>query len=91
MSRTFWLVPSNSKKTIAPSIAERQAFRADAIKIDMYYVESGEAIAISRGQNSILVDGGSGTNTDRNDKVGEALSSRLAKHGHHASTAAYER
>ena len=80
MSRTFWLVSSGGKRTIAPSTSERQAFRADAIQIEMYYVESGEAIVISRGRNAILVDGGSGTNTNRNDQVGGVLGSRLARH-----------
>jgi len=80
MSRTFWLVSSDSKKTITPTISERRAFRADAIQIEMYYVDSGEAILISRGRNAILVDGGSGTNTNRNDQVGGVLGSRLARH-----------
>ncbi len=89
MSRTFWLISPHSKKTTTLTAADRQAFRADAIKIEVYYVESGETIVISHGQNAILVDGGSGTRTDRNDKVGGSLARRLPSHSLQAIVASH--
>lgn len=88
MSRTFWLVSQNGKQTTRLTPAERQAFRADALQIVMYYVASGEAIVISHGQNAILVDGGSGRG-NKNDAVGGALAGRLPRHSLQAVVASH--
>ena len=77
MSRTFWLVSQGDKRRIHPSVADRQAFRADAIEIVMYFVGSGDAIVISPGNNAILVDGGSGSGSNRNDNLGAALGGKI--------------
>lgn len=77
MSRTFWLVSENGRKTTHLTPEDREEFREDAIEITMYYVGEGEAIVISRGNRAVLVDGGEGTGTNRNDDLGRVLAARL--------------
>lgn len=79
MGHTFWIVSPDVKKTIPMSSSERQSFRADAMEVVMYYVGAGEAIVISHGGKSILVDGGSGSGSNRNDKRGSALARRISQ------------
>ena len=74
---TFWLVSANGRRSTDLSPPNRQLFRSDAIEITMYYVGEGEAVVISRGDRAILVDGGEGTGTNRNDALGAELAQRL--------------
>ena len=77
MSRTFWIVSANTRATVTLSVAERQAFWNDAIEVAMYYVGQGEAIVVSRGNRAVLVDGGAGAGSTRNDAIGDRLAGRL--------------
>ena len=89
MSRRFWLVGANKKKTVKLNAARRAAFHAAEVQIRMYAVKSGEAIVISRGGNVVLVDGGSGSGRDRNDVPAQRLINRLDKGSGHAVIASH--
>ncbi len=99
MSRTFWLVSDADRRTVTLSVAERQAFRANSIQVTMYSVGDGEAIVVSRGNHTVLVDGGANSRRKRNDELGKELAAHLqsgslcavvASHPHQDHTNAYQ-
>ena len=77
MSRTFWLVSQQGKRTVSPPIRVRQQFRKDAIEVVMFSVGEGEAILISRNSTFLLVDGGS-VNTSSTDGPMSSCGSKIA-------------
>lgn len=79
----------NDKRAATLTPRERQAFRADALQIEMYYVRCGEAILISHGPNAILVDGGSDTRSDRNVTLGSRFARRIPQHSLKAIVASH--
>jgi beta-lactamase superfamily II metal-dependent hydrolase len=73
------LVSEHGRKRVDLGKMDRDAFRADALRVATYYVGPGEAILISRGRNAILVDGGAGTAREKNDDLGRKFARRIRK------------
>ena len=57
---SFLLISDNDRRPATLGAADRAMFRADALEIRMYYVPEGETILVTRGQDALLLEGGSG-------------------------------
>ncbi len=89
VSRTFWLISDGGKRTVSPTTAVRQQFRADAIAVEMFSVREGETILISRGANVVMIDGGSGPRKPTNDELAALIAGRLPVGGLRATIASH--
>ncbi len=85
----FWLASESGPRGVVLDSAERQAFRANAVEITMYYVGAGEAIVISQGGNAILVDGGAGSAGANADALAKKLADEIAGVNLHAIVASH--
>jgi beta-lactamase superfamily II metal-dependent hydrolase len=72
----FYLVSQNDRRSVDVAAADRDMFRTDALEIRTYYVEEGEAILATLGQEALVSEGGSHT-TLRNPALSEALAGDL--------------
>ena len=57
---SFLLISDNDRRSATLEAPDRAMFRADALEIRMYYVPEGETILVTRGQDALLMEGGSG-------------------------------
>ena len=79
MTQEFWLTNPDGTLAATPLRgSELEEFRVNSLQVAVYYVGPGETIVISHGRHCLLVDGGSGTATDRNDDLGEQLAKQLS-------------
>ena len=56
---SFYIISDNARRTFTMTVAERATFRANALEIRMYYVPEGETILVTRGQEALIMEGGS--------------------------------
>ena len=73
---SFLLISDNDRRTATLGAADRAMFRADALEIRMYYVPEGETILVTRGQDALLLEGGSGRAL-RNPALAQAIAGEL--------------
>ena len=73
---SFLLISDNDHRSTTLGAADRAMFRADALEIRMYYVPEGETILVTRGQDALLMEGGSGRAL-RNPALGQAIAGEL--------------
>ena len=73
---SFSLVSANGRRTPILTAPDRDLFRADALEIRMYHVPEGETILVTRGQDALLMEGGSGR-TLRNPGLAQAIAREL--------------
>lgn len=73
---SFLLISDNDRAYTKLTASERTAFRADALEIRMYYMPEGSTILITRGQDALLMEGGSGRAL-RNPALAQAIAGRL--------------
>lgn len=73
---SFFLISDNDRRAATLGAAERAMFRADALEIRMYYVPEGETILVTRGQDALLLEGGSGRAL-RNPALAQAITGQL--------------
>ncbi len=73
---SFLLISDNDRRAATLGAAERAMFRADALEIRMYYVPEGETILVTRGQDALLLEGGSGRAL-RNPALAQAITGQL--------------
>ena len=73
---SFQLISDTDRVSATLSAPNRDMFRADALEIHMYYVPEGETILITRGQEALLMEGGSGV-TLRNPTLAQAIAGEL--------------
>ena len=73
---SFQLISDNDRVTATLAASDRASFRAGAVEIRIYYVPEGETILITRGQDALLMDGGSGR-TLRNPALAQAIAREL--------------
>ena len=63
----FWFISDSGPTEIDdPTAADIADFRSNALETTMYYAEKGEAIVVSHGNRSILIDGGGGQPLESN-------------------------
>ncbi len=73
---SFQLISDNDRRSATPAAADRALFSANALEIRMYYVPEGETILITRGQDALLMEGGSGRAL-RNTALAQAIAGEL--------------
>ena len=73
---SFQLVSDNDRVPATLAASDRASFRAGALEIRVYYVPEGETILVTRGQDALLMDGGSGR-TLRNPALAQAIAGEL--------------
>ena len=73
---SFLLISDNDSWPTTLGAADRAMFRADALEICMYYVPEGETILVTRGQDALLLEGGSGRAL-RNPALAQAITGQL--------------
>ena len=73
---SFLLISDDDRRSATLGAADRAMFRADALEIRMYYVPEGETILITRGQDALLWEGGSGRAL-RNPALAQAIAGEL--------------
>ncbi len=73
---SFQLISDNARSPATLAASDRAMFRADALEIRIYYVHEGETILVTRGQDALLIDGGSG-NALRNPILAQAIAGEL--------------
>ena len=73
---SFLLISDNDSRPATLGAADRAMFRADALEIRMYYVPEGETILVTRGQDALLLEGGSGRAL-RNPALAQAITGQL--------------
>ena len=73
---SFLLISDNDSRPATLGAADRAMFRADALEIRMYYVPEGETIIVTRGQDALLMEGGSGRAL-RNPALAQAITGQL--------------
>lgn len=71
---SFTLISDNDHRTATLEPADRDMFRADALEMRMYYVPEGETILVTRGQDALILEGGS-----RRGRRNPALADAIAK------------
>ena len=74
---SFLLISDNNHRTATLGAADRAMFRADALEVRMYYVPEGETILVTRGQDALLMEGGSGRAL-RNPTLAQAIAGRAS-------------
>ena len=79
LTRKFWLANPDGIMDATPLTGSQLGeFRANSLQVAVYYTGPGEAIVISQAKSCLLVDGGSGSETDRNDDLGDQLGKKLS-------------
>ena len=73
---SFLLISDTDSRPATLGAADRAIFRADALEIRMYYVPEGETILVTRGQDALLLEGGSGRAL-RNPALAQAITGEL--------------
>ena len=73
---SFLLISDNDRRSADLGAADQAAFRADALEIRMYYVPEGETILVTRGQDALLLEGGSG-GKHNNPALAQAIAGQL--------------
>ena len=73
---SFLLISDNDSRPTTLGAADRAMFRADALEIRMYYVPEGETILVTRRQDALLMEGGSGRAL-RNPALAQAITGQL--------------
>ena len=73
---SFLLISDNDRRSATLGAPERAMFRANALEIRMYYVPEGETILVTRRQDALLMEGGSGRAL-RNHALAQAIAGEL--------------
>lgn len=73
---SFLLISDTDRRSPTVEAPDRALFRADALEIRMYYVPEGETILVTRGQDALLMEGGSGRAL-RNPALAHAIAGEL--------------
>ncbi len=73
---SFLLISDTDRRSPTVEAPDRALFRADAFEIRMYYVPEGETILVTRGQDALLMEGGSGRAL-RNSALAHAIAGEL--------------
>ena len=73
---SFQLVSDNDRVSATLAASDRASFRADALEIRIYYVPEGETMLVTRGQDALLMEGGSGRAL-RNPALAQAIAGEL--------------
>lgn len=73
---SFYLISDNGRRTFTIGAADRATFRDNALEIRMHYVPEGETILVTRGQEALLMEGGSG-GAVRNPALAQAIAREL--------------
>ncbi len=73
---SFYLISDADRRTFTIGAADRDTFRDNALEIRMYYVPEGETILVTRGQEALLMEGGSG-GARRHPALAQAIAREL--------------
>ncbi len=73
---SFYLISDDDRRTFTIGAADRDTFRDNALEIRMYYVSEGETILVTRGQEALLMEGGSG-GAFRHPALAQAIAGEL--------------
>ena len=75
---SFLLISDSESRPATLSAGARAMFHAGALEIRMYYVPEGETVLVTRGQDALLLEGGSGR-ASKNPTLAKTLSQRLTE------------
>ncbi len=75
---SFRLISDNDNRPAELTAANEAVFRADALEIRMYSVPEGETILITRGQQALLLEGGTGRAL-KNPALAQAIAGQLGQ------------
>ncbi|MBE9523218.1 MAG: hypothetical protein IME95_08505, partial [Proteobacteria bacterium] len=73
---SFHLISDNDQVSTTLAAPDRASFFDNALEIRMYYVPEGETILITRGQDALLLEGGTGR-ARRNQTLAQAITAEL--------------